>query len=761
MGKRVVAVFGILVVLLLVLPAFAQAACVAPPPDLVSWWSGDGNANANANDVQGNNPGTLVNAVNFAAGKVGQTFDFDGVNQYVQAPESPSLDITDALTLEAWINVKSYTGLSQAIASKLGGRTAERSYTMFLGNTGEIYFSTISSGTGGTWLVGPTIPLNTWVHVAGVKDSGSTSARLYVDGALAASGAVEHPIYNSAAPFMIGAYAAGFGGWPTEGFFNGTIDEVSIYNRALTASEIQSIFNAGSDGKCKPVAAVTPTPTATITTTTTATATPMPTATTTATATTTPTPTPSPTSTPTQTTTPTASPAQTPTFTPAFTATPALVATKTPTPSPTPANQQTEQQIKDLQEQVRKLKEQQAQQERKISWFDSILNSLWRIFGSIFGWTAPPEPAFVTPTPIEVDTSTPAAPTPTSIPTTTTTTTTTTTPAVTTTETPEPTPVETAEVIDETPEPSPTETPEPTPDNVLFSDDFSGGFPRKNWVYTGEGVLNVDSSMGNPAPSLWFPGKKLAPMPTGGGGVPIGQSYAIELRSATNPFNSASGLDLSADVSADGKSPFDFKVMNQNDRNVYAEAGITEGSVTYNIRTSYNSGNRIVSPVMKDSGFHRFTFMVDSKGNAKWLRDGVVQLSQPGFPVGDYLVTFRGTGGTVFYEAMVTKGSYVDNVKVLSLMQEPAMTVRRITTPTPITGSGGTSGKGTLSVSDDQGYLYVGGSYIGKGSAVVSLYAGSYTLSAYSPSTGDLCWQRSIRIDGGKTTTVKIDAYCR
>lgn len=685
--NKLVVAAGILVFLMAVLPAFAQAACVAPPSGLVSWWGGDGNAN----DVQGSNPGTLVNAVTFTAGKVGEAFDFGGVNQYVQAPESPSLDIIDALTLEAWIKVKSYTGLSQAIASKLGGRTVERSYTMFLGNAGEIYFGTVSSGAGGKWVTGSAIPLNQWVHVAAVKDSGSTSARIYVNGALVASGTVEHPIYDGVAPFMIGAYSAGFGGWPTEAFFNGAIDEVSIYNRALTASEIQSIFNAGSDGKCKLLATVTATPAPT--TTTTATLAPTMTATTT--------PTPSPTLTPV--------PTQTPTFTPAVTAT--LVATQTP--SPTPANQQTEQQIRELEEQVKKLKEQQAQQERKISWLESIMNSLRRVLGPIFGWKTPD---YATPTQTPVATSTPAAPTMT--------------------------------------------VTVPSDNNVLFYDDFSGSFPARNWAYTGGGTPTVDSSTGNPSPSIWLPGSRLVPTPTGGGGgVPIGQSSPIELRTATNPFNSASGLDVSADVSADGKSVFDFKVMNQNDRNVYAEATVTEGSVTYNIRTSYNSGNRIVSPVITDSNFHSLTFTVDAGGNAKWLRDGVVQLSQPVFPVGDYLVAFTGRGGTTFNEAMVTAGSRVDNVRVLSLMQEPA-TVRRAT-PTPAAGSGGTSGKGTLSVSDDQGHLYVGGNYIGKGSAVVSLSAGSYTLSAKSPSSGEMCWQRTIRIDGGKTTTVKIDTYCR
>ncbi len=85
--------------------------------------------------------------------------------------------------------------------------------------------------------------------------------------------------------------------------------------------------------------------------------------------------------------------------------------------------------------------------------------------------------------------------------------------------------------------------------------------------------------------------------------------------------------------------------------------------------------------------------------------------------------------------------------------------------PPGSSSGGGTNSRGgyagTLSVSDDSGYLFVNGTYIGQGIATVTLAAGSYTLYAISPSTGHKCWETGIRVDGGRTTTVRYSVYCQ
>ncbi|MCX6554161.1 MAG: hypothetical protein NTZ12_03965 [Candidatus Aminicenantes bacterium] len=62
---------------------------------------------------------------------------------------------------------------------------------------------------------------------------------------------------------------------------------------------------------------------------------------------------------------------------------------------------------------------------------------------------------------------------------------------------------------------------------------------------------------------------------------------------------------------------------------------------------------------------------------------------------------------------------------------------------------------------DDYGYLYVNGSYVGQGSAVVELAPGTYTVTDYSPSTGKLCWQTSIRVNAGYYSRITNNTWCR
>src|SRR5206468_12218446 len=74
--------------------------CTPPPPNMVAWYQGEGNAN----DIQGGNNGTLQNGATFAAGEVGQAFSLDGVDDQIFIGNPTSLRITGDLTIDAWVN---------------------------------------------------------------------------------------------------------------------------------------------------------------------------------------------------------------------------------------------------------------------------------------------------------------------------------------------------------------------------------------------------------------------------------------------------------------------------------------------------------------------------------------------------------------------------------------------------------------------------------------------------------------------------------
>ena len=226
-----------------VLTANSPPPCVPAPSGLVGWWPGEGNAN----DVTGNNNGTLVNDVDFAPGEVGQAFSFDGANGYVSIPDSPLLDsLTTSITIELWLKTDQVTSDWTGIVTK--GNSAWRLQATPGANTVDFTVSVSAGDLTGSRSIND----GQWHHVAGVYDG--TNMFLYVDGTLDVSMPATGLIPQNSDPLAIGAnvqaYVPPCGCNEPGYFFNGLIDEVSIYNRALTAQEIQAIYNAGISGKC-------------------------------------------------------------------------------------------------------------------------------------------------------------------------------------------------------------------------------------------------------------------------------------------------------------------------------------------------------------------------------------------------------------------------------------------------------------------------------------------------------------------------------
>jgi len=224
-------------------------------PSLVSWWTGDGNTN----DIIDANPGTLQNGATFATGFVtsgnGQAFSFDGVNDFVRVLDSPNLQ-PPRITVDAWVFPSAFASHSDIFASKDGAVPGTRSWNFQAHHSGFIPaclnkpgFSIFIGGTNFFACGATTLPLNQWSHLAATYD-GSTML-IYVNGVQEGGTAPVTGILNPApgTDLTIGALDG------TSNFFNGRVDELELFDRALSATEIQAIFDADSEGKCK---AVTP-----------------------------------------------------------------------------------------------------------------------------------------------------------------------------------------------------------------------------------------------------------------------------------------------------------------------------------------------------------------------------------------------------------------------------------------------------------------------------------------------------------------------
>ena len=213
-------------------------ACVAPPSGLVGWWSGDGTAN----DSALTNKGTLLNGATFALGEVGSAFSFDGVSAVVEVPDSPALSIApnSAMTVELW----AYRTTSNPVAHILGKRVGcgvdpgETDYQMAWDVANGLSFSSSAGAGVGT---GIQLPLRIWTHLAATFEAGTY--RFYINGQLVATASGQTRGPTNGAPLKIG----GSGSCQP---FGGLLDEVSIYNRALTSNEVAAIYNARSAGKC-------------------------------------------------------------------------------------------------------------------------------------------------------------------------------------------------------------------------------------------------------------------------------------------------------------------------------------------------------------------------------------------------------------------------------------------------------------------------------------------------------------------------------
>jgi hypothetical protein len=182
-------------------------------------------------DVSGQaNHGSLTNVTRTSEGRFGSALSFNGRNSMVTVPANPALDLTSGMTLAAWVYPDSQQTRFQSIITK--ERPGGLTYALHGSSPGGKADSTLSLGSGYRSLKGGSpLPAKTWSHLAMTYDG--TSQRLYVNGVQVGSRKFSGSLPTASNPLRIGN-----NGILKGRAFDGRIDEVRIYDRALSHGEI-------------------------------------------------------------------------------------------------------------------------------------------------------------------------------------------------------------------------------------------------------------------------------------------------------------------------------------------------------------------------------------------------------------------------------------------------------------------------------------------------------------------------------------------
>jgi hypothetical protein len=215
--------------------------CAVVPSGIVSWWPAAGNAN----DIISTNNGFLTNGASIVAGFAGQAFSRDGTNALIYVPNSANLQFPTQFTIEAWVRPNEVTNTQQifALFDQRGAacllETSTNGTLVLEMSDGVSSYDSLDTPTYYYILAG------SWSHVAATFNAPVMS--LYISGLLVAtkSSMVSGPVFTTPTAAAIGGVSQ-----PPREAFSGLIDEPAVYDRALLASEIQAIANAGKAGKC-------------------------------------------------------------------------------------------------------------------------------------------------------------------------------------------------------------------------------------------------------------------------------------------------------------------------------------------------------------------------------------------------------------------------------------------------------------------------------------------------------------------------------
>ncbi|HUV62732.1 MAG TPA: LamG-like jellyroll fold domain-containing protein [Sedimentisphaerales bacterium] len=236
--------------------SFSGVAAAADPSH-VAWWKLDETSGTRAEDSSGfGNHGTLLGDVAWVAGRLGGAWQADGNGDHIEVPDNPSLNISDAVTVSAWVYASASGSRELIEKGGTGGQAWGNAYSIRMSNLIVQFHGHASDPPLGLSSKN-TIPQNEWVHIAATFDlrAEGNNQKIYINGIMDAENRNELPLTVVASPLLIGADAYGTRRY----WWSGGIDDIHIFNRALAEAEIRRVMTEGM--LTPPTSASNPTPT--------------------------------------------------------------------------------------------------------------------------------------------------------------------------------------------------------------------------------------------------------------------------------------------------------------------------------------------------------------------------------------------------------------------------------------------------------------------------------------------------------------------
>jgi len=210
---------------------------------LISYFSLEENAaNTTITDKKAVTTGAAsTNTSNLSiAGKIANAFDFDGATEYATLTNNASINFGDVdFSISCWIKADSHEAYEGFLAKASDYATQKIQYGFIFDGEADLNFVT-GDQTDVNWCGNVAINNGTWYHIVGVYDAVNSKSHIYVNNNKTSNEALSLNVAANACDLYGGCFFNG------SGLFDGIIDEVGIWNRALSDAEVSSLYNGGS-----------------------------------------------------------------------------------------------------------------------------------------------------------------------------------------------------------------------------------------------------------------------------------------------------------------------------------------------------------------------------------------------------------------------------------------------------------------------------------------------------------------------------------